>query len=222
MVRSSTLKNRWISLFPDAVHGVAASSFDELAARYREPHRHYHTLAHVSVCLSLFDSVRSELDDPLAVELALWLHDVIYDPTQNDNEDRSARYAEAVLGRLGVSPGVIGKVVTSIEVTQHPSVPKHHDEALMVDIDLSILAAPAEAYRTYAAQIRQEYRHVPEALYCEGRAKVLECFLHQAAIYHTPGFRERNEAEARANLAEELRRLQSGGRFQGQYTYFLP
>jgi predicted metal-dependent HD superfamily phosphohydrolase len=206
-VNSDTLKNRWLALFPSAVHATAASCFDELAAHYGEPHRHYHTLAHVSACLTLLDFVREELADPLAMELALWLHDVIYDPTQNDNEERSAYYAEALLGRLGVSPAVIATVVGLIRVTQHPAIPTSHDEALMVDIDLAILAAPAEAYRDYAAQIRQEYIHVPEALYREGRAAVLKGFLDQDSVYHSAFFHARFEARARANIEQERGRL---------------
>ena len=42
-----------------------------LRAKYSEPHRAYHDLNHITTCLDLASSVRSELAHPEEVELAL-------------------------------------------------------------------------------------------------------------------------------------------------------
>src|SRR5262249_22011217 len=42
--------------------------------------------------------------------------------------------------------------------------------AIMISIDLSILGADVATYDAYAAAIRQEYAHVPDAAYRSGRA----------------------------------------------------
>eukprot|EP00007_Cunea_sp_BSH-02190019_P001729 CAMPEP_0174233664 /NCGR_PEP_ID=MMETSP0417-20130205/3647_1 /TAXON_ID=242541 /ORGANISM="Mayorella sp, Strain BSH-02190019" /LENGTH=91 /DNA_ID=CAMNT_0015311915 /DNA_START=64 /DNA_END=336 /DNA_ORIENTATION=- len=51
------------------------------------------------------------------------------------------------------------------------------DLAYFLDFDLAILGARATCYAKYAAQIRSEYAHIPEAAYCDGRVAVLRRFL---------------------------------------------
>ena len=69
----------------------AAQVFAELCSRYSAPGRHYHTPRHICQCLSQLDGARDEIAHADFVEIALWFHDVIYDPKAKDNEDRSAR-----------------------------------------------------------------------------------------------------------------------------------
>ena len=56
-------------------------------AFYTEPGRFYHTLKHTEAMLDALDR-RGVLTYPLA--LAVWGHDLIYDPARGDNEARSA------------------------------------------------------------------------------------------------------------------------------------
>ena len=79
--------------------------------------------------------------------------------------------------------------------------------ALLVDLDLAILAAPAERYAAYAAAIRREYAHVPEDQFRAGRAAVLAGFLARPRLYASPALAARWEAPARANLAAECAAL---------------
>ena len=80
--------------------------------------------------------------------------------------------------------------------------------ARLVGVDLSILGREPQAYDRYAAAIRQEYDHVPEALYRAGRARVLQGFL-AGPIYADPEFARRYEQQARANLEREIASLTS-------------
>ena len=50
----------------------------ELAARYGEPHRKYHTLQHLEECFEKLDEVRTLAEHPAEIDLALWFHDAIY------------------------------------------------------------------------------------------------------------------------------------------------
>ena len=75
------------------------------------------------------------------------------------------------------------------------------------DIDLQILGSDAETYDRYAAAIRQEYAHVGDDDYREGRRLVLSAMLAADPIYVVPGFRDEFEARARMNMQRELEAL---------------
>jgi predicted metal-dependent HD superfamily phosphohydrolase len=85
------------------------------------------------------------------------------------------------------------------------------DAALVVDIDLAVLAADSASYDAYAAAVRREYASVPDQAFREGRTVVLRGFLERPAIYATPAIHDLRERPARANLRREL---QVGGRLQ--------
>ena len=48
------------------------SEFKSLLDRYREPHRAYHTLQHLTECFEHFESARSLATHPAEIKLALW------------------------------------------------------------------------------------------------------------------------------------------------------
>ena len=181
--------------------------FDELALAYAEAQRAYHTLEHIHDCLAQFDGASVLAEHPIEVEAALWLHDVVYDPRAADNEERSAEWAENALTRGGVLDAAIARIRGLILATKHRAVPHGQDAALLLDIDLSILGREPASFQRYESQIRQEYSHVPEAAFREGRARILEAFLVRETIYQTALFRERYEARARENLSRSIGRL---------------
>lgn len=177
-----------------------------LAARYAEPQRRYHTLEHIEACLAALAKVEGlTADERCSLERAIWWHDAIYDPQASDNEERSADLAREELAALGASRTEQEEVARLILLTKGHTVPADDRlGAILVSIDLSILGADPAAYDRYARQVREEYPHVPEALWRPGRSAVLKHFLESPDIYPEPGFRARLEAPARANLAREL------------------
>lgn len=174
---------------------------------YAEPHRHYHTGEHIARTLGLFDGVRERLRRPAEAELAVWLHDVVYDPQAADNEERSADLAEAMLVAGGAAAAVPA-VRALIIATRHAEPSEEHDARYVVDADLSILGAPPAEFDRYEGQVRREYAHVPEAEWRERRPRVLRAFLDRARIYATPEFAHW-ETPARTNLARSLLRLEA-------------
>src|SRR5579871_998988 len=97
--------------------GSCDDVFLELVARYGEPHRHYHTLAHVGACLVWLDWFAGSAVHPEEVELALWFHDTVYALGDADNERRSAELARARLTALGVRGEAVERVVNHVEAT---------------------------------------------------------------------------------------------------------
>jgi predicted metal-dependent HD superfamily phosphohydrolase len=169
--------------------------FDAIMDAYEEPDRAYHTEQHIEECLLHLDGYGGHEPE---VELALWFHDIVYDPRAHDNEQRSAEWAVRVLQE---KPSLAETVKRLILVTRHHAVPAAPDEQLLTDIDLSILGAPPERFEDYERQIRREYNWVPEEIYRRERAKVLQKFRDRKFIYSTEYFRDLLEAQARRNLA---------------------
>jgi len=181
-----------------------------LQARYAEPQRAYHTLAHIEACLALL-AEREDLSEAerRLLTCAIWWHDAVYDPLRQDNEEQSAALARTDLTALGEPQEAIEEVARLIFLTKGHTVPAGDRlGALLVSIDLAILGAAPAAYDAYARAIRQEYAWSPEALYQAGRAKVLRLFLDADAIFPDPALRQRLEAQARENLQREYMRLQ--------------
>ncbi|HNR88481.1 MAG TPA: N-methyl-D-aspartate receptor NMDAR2C subunit [Spirochaetota bacterium] len=207
-VDDAHLGRRWLSLFPaDADRAALGRAFESLIARYREPHRRYHAVSHLAHCLEQFDQIGSLAESPRALELALWHHDAIYRTTSFRNEERSARLAAATLSTLDPAGCETGVVRELIMLTKHDRVPPSVDGRFMVDIDLTILGAPDDAYRRYEEGVRREYGWVPGFLYRKMRSKLLGALLVRDRIYHSDYFHNRYEQAARANLAEEMGRL---------------
>ena len=184
-----------------------APAHGEIHRAYSEPHRHYHTLEHIAHVLDRFDDIRSRVGAADAAELALWIHDFVYDPRAKDNEARSAAYARRLLGEGGVAPAVGERVTDLIMATCHASPPDAPDARYVVDADLSILGAPAAEFDRYERQVRQEYAFVSEPDWRTGRARILRVFLDRPRIFLTPEFAAL-EGPARANLERSIKGLQ--------------
>jgi predicted metal-dependent HD superfamily phosphohydrolase len=185
------------------------STLEELVRAYAEPHRHYHTLNHIADLLHLLEEHEGVSDED-SVTLAILFHDAVYDPARQDNEAASADLAREQLTLLGFPPQLRVKVEHYILATQHSaSLPAAGDADLQVllDLDLSVLAASPDRYRAYAQAIRQEYAVVPDELYRPGRRRVLALFLAQPHIYRTERLRALWEAPARQNLSSEIAAL---------------
>lgn len=176
-----------------------------LLAAYDEPSRYYHTRQHLQECLTLFERHRGLANAPHEVEIALWFHDAIYAVKAHDNEALSADWAVTCLRQAGVNAAVAARVHGLIMATCHTASPQGRDAGLLVDIDLSILAAPPARFDEYEAQIRREYAWLPAAVFEQKRGAILTAFLARDKIYSTAELRTIYEARARDNLATALK-----------------
>lgn len=208
MNETDALALKWRDLWASLAVNVPQASFGQLVSLYTEPHRHYHNLAHILDCLCAFDTVAQMATEPQAIRVALWFHDAVYDPRASDNETRSADLARQTLIQSQAPQELLPTVQRLIMATRHDAPPGDTDEALMMDVDLAILAADAERFDAYEQAIRREYAHVPEAGFRAGRAGILRRFLNRPSVYHTPSFRKRYERAARSNLTRSIATLE--------------
>ena len=182
-----------------------------LRTRHAEPQRHYHDWTHITALLGHLKRVEDRIADVPAVLHAILFHDAIYDPQAKDNERRSAD--------LLVETGPpIGRPTLELARSMILATEGHHlpealagsekgDTAYFLDMDLAILGASEERFDIYEGQIRQEYAHVPEDRYREGRAAVLRGFAARERLYFSDWGRESFEDRARENLARSLGKL---------------
>jgi predicted metal-dependent HD superfamily phosphohydrolase len=186
----------------------------ELKARadYAAPGRHYHDERHLDDCLWRLDQIHdlSETERRLLRWAILW-HDSVYDPTRTDNEELSAERAFGELAGCGVAEETAAEVARLIGLTSgHRVEPGDRLGAILVSIDLSILGADPERYRSYAADVRREYAHVGDEAWQAGRAAVLKRLLEANPLYPEPSLGAELEEQARRNMEEELRSLAAG------------
>jgi predicted metal-dependent HD superfamily phosphohydrolase len=123
---------------------AAGAVFEEITGAYRELHRHYHTLDHIRALLALLARFGGAAADRDALTLVVLFHDIVYDPRRQDNEEASASLAAERLAGLGFPGGLVAKVARYIVATRHDQPVEEiadADLALLLDLDLSILAA---------------------------------------------------------------------------------
>lgn len=207
---NDTKKNRWLSLFsnPELLEKVE-KEYHALFDMYSQGHRVYHNFNHITACIKHLDAVRDKLESPLAVELAIWFHDCIYNIFSRQNEEKSARYAVERLTALQEEENIIVRVNGLIMTTIHPAAPESHDERYMADIDIAVLGSSPEKYKAYEKAIRYEYKWIPGFVYQKQRSLLLQSFLKQERIYMTDYFFDTFEATARENITAAIKTLKS-------------
>jgi predicted metal-dependent HD superfamily phosphohydrolase len=197
----------WAALAGDSP--TSRTEWAAVVAAWSEPHRRYHDLAHLAAVLGIVGELADAADDPDAVRLAAWYHDVVYDPQRSDNEQVSAERARAGLRGL-VDDARLAEVARLVLLTAgHDPAPDDANGAVLCDADLAVLASPPEAYAAYASAVRAEYAHLSDDVFAAGRAAVLEQLLALPALYRLPAIAEQWTGRARANLTAELTLLRA-------------
>jgi len=199
--------DRWLVLMERLGFDRNSQTYQALYEAYTQSHRRYHTVQHISAMLGHFDHVVDLFDQPYLVELAVWFHDAIYAPFSSTNEADSAVWAIQFLKTNDAESNDINVVSDLIMATLHTSKTSSDDQALLVDIDLSILGAKPDVYQQFEKDIRFEYKRVPYFLYKKKRKAVLRNFLDRKAVYQTEFFFEQYETNARNNMELALQQL---------------
>lgn len=181
--------------------------FTHLITHYQESHRHYHNLIHLQECFLWFDEIKHRLCRPDLMAIALFYHDVIYDPKSSTNEqdsgDMMKRQLQGILSEQELS--VIDKFILATKHHINPLTDEHkHDLDYLLDIDLAILGSHPDRFAEYNNQIRQEYAWVNGMIYHFKRKSVLKGFYQKERIYLTDYFYQKLENQARDNLKRYL------------------
>ncbi|MEM1159796.1 MAG: hypothetical protein AAGJ28_02590 [Pseudomonadota bacterium] len=176
-----------------------------LQADYIRSGHAYHNWDHVTALLGHFERLYGRFEDPLAVETALYYHDVIYVPGAKDNERRSAARLRAEMnGHLDAV--TLDRAEAIVLATETHTLPETGDPALsrdcalFLDMDLAILGARRDRFDAYNTGIREEYQSVPDELFYPARQNVMRSFLEREKLFVTDEFQASHDARARENL----------------------
>lgn len=174
--------------------------YSDLCMHYTELQRDYHNLKHIQHGLEIIER-EFPLSTPLTI--AWWFHDVIYNITSGDNEEKSAEYMRTKLKFLPTD--VLDYIEKLILATKHNGIfDKECFQSLVImDIDLSTFAG--NDFPMHSANVKKEYlKAYTEEQYNAGRLKFFESMLERKFIYHTKLFRDLYENNARLNIEREL------------------
>ena len=202
-------RQRFEAFWSRSIGAGAATVFDELDTLYREAHRRYHSVEHIGYCLRQFDLAADRMEDPDAVEMAVWFHDAIYEIPGKENELRSAELFAARADGRG-SAQFRSKVHRLIMATIHVDPPRTLDESFMVDIDLSSFGRPWDEFLLDSHAVRAEFPHLSDAEFRPRQKKFLESLAARPRFCFTEFFRERHEDRARRNIERLIAMLGTG------------
>ena len=205
-----------LSAINNAIEPVILKAlWQDIAMRYNETQRVYHSLQHIRQLFGQFEQVKHHLNEPHIIALALFYHDVIYTPTCVDNELKSAEYAVESLNSY-LSAEQCQYIYALIMMTASHQIDKtddwldkskKSDAAYLLDMDLSVLGASWSEYQQYAQAVRQEYAHISNVNYRVGRISVLKGLLAHQTLYLTDYYHSRLEEQARENIKREIKIL---------------
>lgn len=181
----------------------------DLLERWNEPQRRYHNETHLRAVLRAVDELEAdgEAFDSTEVRLAAWLHAAVFDPTESENNDKSAAFAERALA----AAAPVEEVARLVRLMGgHRVEAGDLNGAVLSDADLAVLGSDPETYDTYSSDVRHEFAHVPGERFVAGRIAALEGLIERKAIFLTRAGRDAWEKQARANLNRELGLLRAG------------
>jgi predicted metal-dependent HD superfamily phosphohydrolase len=184
--------------------------WESLQQHYQQPHRFYHTLAHLQHCLGELDTAGSAIEEADITEMALWFHDFIYLYGAADNEVRSAEVFMELAGP-NMPEDFSERVCEFIIATQHTGNAPDQGTAFMVDLDLSGFGLPWAGYLADSDALRQEAARISDKQYYQGKLRFLDELQGWPAVFQTEYFRERLESKARANILRYSTDLRAQG-----------
>jgi len=206
----SYLRERFLAIFQNNTNNWEIEAFfNEVKTQYQDPTRHHHNLNHILEIIRYIDERKDSINNWEAVQLAIWLHDIIYDVRNIEpwkNERDSIDFSRHKLSLIWVKDETIHRVSLHIwDTIKHiPTQELWADGEYFLDGDLSVLWGSPERYREYKDAIRKEYWWVPQDIYNTERVKIMWGFLQREKVF----FRNQAlEITARKNISSEISEL---------------
>ena len=194
---------------------------ESLLQAWEQPHRAYHHSGHLSQMLTDLDRLYAHHSQagstPLALILAEWFHDAVYEGAPGEDERRSEQLASTSLKPL-VTVGLLTnqelqmvsllvRATATHKLPESADLPMGYEPAdiqLFLDADMAILAADSARYRRYLRGVRSEYSHFDDEAFRTGRTTFLRSILGRERIFLSEEALKLWEEPARANLRAEL------------------
>ena len=204
---TNRFQNLWQRNLLPGRFDTGSEIFAQLDSSYAEPVRHYHTAGHINHCLQQFDSLKHELNNADAVELAIWFHDAVYIPGDPDNELKSAQLFSQLSSKI-FDPDFSNTVSDLIMATLHrEAFVSDSDTQYMLDIDLSSFALPWPEFLKDSERLRRELPEMADTDYYRNQIGFHLCLLDRPGFFMTPYFIENYQETARNNVADLIERL---------------
>lgn len=179
---------------------------DELRAIYEHPSRTYHNLDHIHNMLQKLIESEQFAEHPHRIILAIWFHDIVYNAKRTDNELKSAEFwMRKMTPYLLDEPLQWGKRAILATIKHLPN--SDFDIQLLLDLDLASLGAPWDTFCENTHQIRQEYIHVPDDIFREGRKSFFKKMLKRPRLYGTEYWHNLLEEQAKENMKKAIKCL---------------
>jgi predicted metal-dependent HD superfamily phosphohydrolase len=189
--------------------------WDNLVKRYNESHRRYHSIKHLVFCLQQLDLAASFVEDIDAIEMAIWFHDVVFEPIGKDNEERSASLFKLVTKDY-FAPDFVDTVSKIIVATKHHDTHAENNTAYMLDIDLASIGLPWAHFVQDCVDLRAEMRGISDIRFYSGKLVFLNALIERPRIYFTDYFFTRYEDKARKNIRRYISWLEAQGHLNQQ------
>ena len=193
---------------------------ESLLQAWEQPHRAYHHSGHLSQMLTDLDRLyayRTQGSTPLALVLAAWFHDAVYEGAPGEDERRSEQLANISLEPL-VTAGLLSgdelqmvsllvRATATHKLPESADLPAGYEPAdiqFFLDADMAILAADSARYRRYLRGVRSEYSHCDDEAFRAGRTTFLRSILGRKRIFLSEQALQLWEEPAQTNLQAEL------------------
>lgn len=175
------IKDIWNNLAGN--NEVASRWWKVIEAKYSDNTRYYHNMNHLNSLFLEYEKAEKELDlnnmEKAVLKYSIFFHDLVYDPRQNDNEERSLFRFKEFAEEMGLFEHLNIMVEDAILATKsHSKKPKYPISNLFIDLDLSILASDYGEFEVYEENIRKEYSFVSEGDYNLARRNVMQKLLN--------------------------------------------
>lgn len=201
-------KEQFLSLAPKG-----GAVFDKIKAKMEVGERKFHTFQRLVASLELYESVKGESLSAKPCLFFSWLyHNLEFSTTAERNSE--ANEVQFLRDNLILHlPEVIeNEVLALLKECKN----NKHSTSVISDLDLSIFGAPKKDYLDYVSKIEEEFKHIPEKVFNQGRLLMVQNLLNRYYIYNDESFHSKFEKQARINLNLELdRRLE-------QYNFCFP
>lgn len=172
----------------------------EIIQKYTESHRYYHNFNHIARMFEVAGLYNLILTKEQY--LAIFFHDVVYNPKRHDNEEQSVKvFNDWCFNRKANNFDV--KIVRQIILDTKLELPTIEESKIVIDLDLYDLST--SRYFPNAVLIEQEFLTcVTSAKFDKGRKEWIKSFLRRNTIY-VSNWGKQFETKARTNMKNELK-----------------
>ena len=166
-------KYKWI-YFEKILHQWKIEcDMETIISMWNEPHRYYHNMNHLEeliddITKSILNYSKLEYEELILTAL---FHDIVYNPTKNDNEERSAEFLMSCVENK-YDKNILKVRQNILDTKTH--VPSSEISNIFIQFDMNILNQNFERLLYWEKNIRKEFDMFSDENYKKGRLSFLK------------------------------------------------